>query len=49
MHPKNREKFDFAGILAWHEAGYTGRGVTVATLERETSSISPDDRRHPTG
>ena len=37
MHPKNREKFDFAGILSWHEAGYTGRGVTVATLERETS------------
>lgn len=33
IHPRNRAEFDYLGITAWQEAGYTGNGVSVAVLD----------------
>ena len=29
----NKEKFDFLGITKFHEAGFLGQGITVASIE----------------
>lgn len=29
----NKEEFEFLGITRWHELGYKGQGVTIASLE----------------
>ncbi len=33
MLSTNKEKFSYCRIPAWHEAGYTGRGIKVAVFE----------------
>lgn len=30
----NKEEFNFLGITKWHEAGYKGQGIKVASHER---------------
>lgn len=36
MHPKNKAKAEYCNITLWHQAGYTGKGVKIATLESNT-------------
>ena len=37
----NDEKFEFLGIKAWHDKGYFGRGITIASRE----SLSPHGKK----
>lgn len=37
----NEEKFEFLGIKAWHDKGYFGRGITIASRE----SMSPHGKK----
>lgn len=32
----NKKEFDYVGITEWHEAGYLGQGVTIASLENNS-------------
>ena len=38
----NKEEFDFLGITKWHEAGYKGKGVTIASHERIIEGVFDD-------
>lgn len=38
----NKEEFDFLGITKWHEAGYKGRGVIIASKENAIQGIFGD-------
>lgn len=33
----NNDKFEFLGINKWHKAGYTGKGITIASRESLTT------------
>lgn len=35
----NKREFDFSGISAWHEKGYTGKGIRIANLEGTDPSL----------
>ena len=38
----NKEEFDFLGITKWHEAGYKGRNVIIASQENVIEGIFND-------
>ena len=38
----NKEEFDFLGITKWHEAGYTGKNVTIVSKELIIDGIFDD-------
>ena len=38
----NKEEFDFLGITKWHEAGYKGRNVIIASQENTIEGIFDD-------
>lgn len=35
----NKREFDFSGISAWHEKGYTGKNIRIANLEGTDLSL----------
>ena len=35
----NKREFDFSGISAWHEKGYTGKNIRIANLEGTDPSL----------
>lgn len=39
---KNKKEFDFLGITRFHEAGYKGQGITVASHERLIPGVFDD-------
>ncbi len=36
---QNKKEFDLSGILRWHEAGYTGKGIRIANMEGTDPSL----------
>lgn len=37
----NKDKLEYCNVLAWHEAGYTGKGVKIAHLEGSFNTELP--------
>lgn len=38
----NEKEFEFLGIKKWHEAGYKGQGVAVASHEKVIEGVFDD-------
>lgn len=38
----NKKEFDFLGITRWHEAGYKGQGISVASHEKIIEGVFDD-------
>lgn len=38
----NKEEFEFLGITRWHELGYKGQGITIASHEKIIEGVFDD-------
>ncbi len=38
----NEKEFDFLGITRWHEEGYTGKGITICSIEDVIKGVFDD-------
>lgn len=40
--PQNKEEFEFLGISRWHELGYKGQGIIIASCEKIIEDVFDD-------